>query len=77
MVTKIEGACALHCIITPNCVKMHGDNGMGAFDEAVRRLRKSYKECLEGWRSQGKLPEFHIALTVDRNKMIEVEKEDA
>ncbi len=63
--TKIDGMCALHTVITPNCVRIHGNNGLGAFDEAVRRLREEYKRCLEGWQSQGKIPTFHVVLTVE------------
>ena len=64
--TKIDGICALHTIITPNCVRIHGNNGLGAFDEAAKRLREEYKLCLEGWQRQGKIPTFHVVLTVER-----------
>ena len=71
MATTVLGASALHCVITPNCVRVQGDQGMGAFDEAVRRTREMYETCLKGWVGQGKVPTFHLLLTVDRNEMEE------
>lgn len=64
--TKIPGISALHTIITPTCIALHGDEGMGAFDEAARRLRVEYAHCLAGWKKQGKTPTFHLVLTVER-----------
>jgi hypothetical protein len=68
MATTINGLKAKHAIITPNCIVMHGVEG--AIDEALKRLRESFMECYTGWASQGKIPEFHVVLTVDRNKVV-------
>lgn len=66
MATNIPGMKAKHSIISPECIRIHGNNGMGAFDEAAMRLRESYRECLEGWKKDGITPTFHVVLTVER-----------
>lgn len=64
----IPGVKALHTVITPNCRKIHGNNGMGAFDEAVKRLREEYAHCLDGWEKAENQPNYHLVLMVERQK---------
>lgn len=68
MATTIDGSKAQHAIITPNCIVTRGVEG--AIDEALKRLRESFMECYRGWASQGKVPEFNLVLTVDRDKVV-------
>lgn len=60
--TKTPGICAKHAIITPACQQGRGPDE--AFEEAVRRLRKEYDRCREGWGDRQ--PNFHLVLTVER-----------
>lgn len=60
---EIPGTTARHAIITDTCRANHTD--MGAFEEAVRRLREEYEACLRGW-PVGKGVKFHVALLVER-----------
>lgn len=60
---KIPGAAARHAIITDVCRSNRTD--MGAFDEAVDRLRESYIQAVEGWRGHPGV-QFHLVLTVER-----------
>ncbi len=62
MTTTVPGISARHCKISNDCRELHGDDG--AFDEAIRRLRKTYDECLPGWK--GREVSFHVVLTVER-----------
>lgn len=64
--TMIQGVKAKHAITTPNCRKIHGNAGLGAFDEAVKRIREEYVRCLEGWQESEKQPDYHLVLTVQR-----------
>lgn len=64
--TTIPGVRAIHTIITPNCRAIHGNAGLGAFDEAVRRVREEYARCLKGWQDSEKQPDYHLVLTVQR-----------
>lgn len=60
--TDVPGMCAQHAIITQDCRKGRGDDG--AFEEAVRRLRREYEHAVKGW---GDYPvNFHVVLTVER-----------
>lgn len=59
----LPGMIAEHAIISDTCRENRGD--MGAFDEAVRRLREEYARCIEGWRGTPGVT-FHLALTVER-----------
>ena len=65
---QIPGVKALHTIITPNCRVLHGNNGLGAFDEAAKRLRVKYAEFLDGWQKAERQPNYHLVLTVERPK---------
>lgn len=68
MSTTIPGHKAVHAIITPDCISARGVDG--AIDEALKRLRQAYQGAYKGWTSQGKVPEFHVVLTVDRDKVV-------
>lgn len=63
MSKEVPGLCALHAIITDNCRKLHGDPG--AFDEAMRRIRKQYDLSVAGWSGTTGV-KFHLVLTVER-----------
>ena len=66
--TKIPGTSVMHTIITPNCQKIHGEGGLGAFDEACRRIREDYARCIKGWKDSEIKPTYHLALTMERPK---------
>lgn len=61
---KVPGICAQHAIITEQCRQNRGD--AGAFNEAMRRLFMAYEGSLVGWRSQGKEPNIHVILSVEK-----------
>lgn len=63
MTTKVDGIAALHCIITDSCREHHGSAGT-AFDEAVKRLRTEFDNCILGW-GDTKDVDYHLVLTVD------------
>lgn len=75
--TEIEGACAIHTVITDACHKHHGGPG-SSFQEAVNRVRKEYYRCLKGWEDTPGV-DYHLALTVDspRHKEIRARAEEA
>jgi len=58
------GMKARHAIITPTCRENRTDGG--AWGEACDRLKDSYRQCLSGWRMDGKEPTFHLVLYVER-----------
>jgi hypothetical protein len=60
---KLPGLPAAHAIIRDGCREAHGE--MGAFEEAVARLRREYEACLAGW-PRGKGVQFHVLLIVER-----------
>ena len=64
--TTIPGVRAKHTIITENCRNLHGNSGLGAFDEAVKRIREEYANCLKGWQESERQPNYHLVLTVER-----------
>jgi hypothetical protein len=59
--SNIPGMSAQHAIITPVC--RHNKTDMGAFDESVERMRKTYLSCLEGRGEDGS--NYHLVLTVE------------
>ncbi len=62
MESKVPGIKAAHAIISTNCRAMRGD--IGAYDEAVLRLRSDYEKLLSHWpREKG--AKFHVVLTVE------------
>ena len=63
-VSNVPGINACHAIITPTCRTNKTD--MGAFDEAVERLRKEYIVCLEGRGEDGS--NYHVVLSVEPPK---------
>ena len=62
---NIPGSAAKHAIITDAC--RSGKTDMGAFDEAVERLRQSYVDALEGWRDYEGV-NYHLILSIERPK---------
>lgn len=52
---------AQHAVITPTCRANKTD--MGAFDEAVERLRRQYLQSVEGW---GDAANYHLKLELER-----------
>jgi hypothetical protein len=56
----IPGIKAKHAIITPVC--RANRTNVGAFEEAVQRLRDEYAACLEA----NEQSNFHLVLTVER-----------
>lgn len=63
--TMIPGINARHTIITDECRSSRGD--MGAFDEAVRRLRMEYV-IITKMRHEEKDLNLHLVLTVEDKK---------
>ena len=63
---KVDGVSVLHTIISPQCQQVHGNLGLGAFDEACHRIREEYARCVEGWKDSEKKPTYHLVLTMDR-----------
>jgi len=61
--TTIDGASAIHCVITDACHEHHGGKG-SSFQEAVDRVRRQYFQCLEGW-GETEGVDYHLVLTVD------------
>lgn len=59
--SAIPGMNAVHAIITPTCRSNKTD--MGAFDEAVERLRQEYLTCLRGRGEDGS--QYHVVLSVE------------
>ena len=57
--SHVPGANAKHAIITPTCRANKG--AMGAFEEAVQRLREEYEACLP----HGEKANFHVVLAVE------------
>ena len=61
----LPGATARHCVITPACIRKHGRQG--AIDEALRLVRQSLVECVDGWEdSRPGRAYFHVACSVER-----------
>jgi hypothetical protein len=58
---------AKHCIITDNCRELHGE--IGAFNEAVKRLRDEYIEIVKGHK-QGIGSQIHLTLSIERKHML-------
>ena len=52
---------AQHAIITSTCRANHTD--IGAFDEAVARLRQQYEQSVKGW---GDKANYHLKLEIER-----------
>lgn len=52
---------AQHAIITPTCRANRSD--IGAFEEAVARLRRQYEQSVEGW---GDKANYHLKLEIER-----------
>lgn len=63
MSTVIPGIKAKHVFITDNCRVVQGGD-LEAFDEAVRRVRAEYEQCVSK-HSRGNDVKFHLVLTVD------------
>ncbi len=59
--SAVPGMNAKHAIITPAC--RANKTNMGAFDEAVERLRKEYVNCLLGRGEDG--AQYHVVLSVE------------
>lgn len=59
--TPVPGVSARHTVITDTCRTNRGD--LGAWEEAVARLRAAYVQALPAW-PVGTEVEFHLALTV-------------
>ena len=52
-----------HAIITPVCRGNRGD--MGAFEEAVQRLREQYIQTLNAYEDMSFIKNFHLKLDVE------------
>lgn len=63
--STVPGIAAAHAIITEECRRNRGD--VGAFEEAVRRLRKAFDEGLTFW-ALGTGKRIHLVLTVELPK---------
>ena len=61
--TQIPGIAARHAIITPACRGPEGEGAMGAFEEAVNRVRQEYIACEAQYATKAN---FHLVLTVER-----------
>ncbi len=61
LMSNIPGMNAVHAIVTPAC--RENKTNMGAFDEAVERLRSMYLSCLEGRGEDGS--NYHVVLSVE------------
>ena len=63
--SAVPGLTARHAVVSDQCRDIHGD--LGAFDEAVERLRETYVECLLGWKRQNIAGvKYHLVLSVER-----------
>lgn len=60
--TETPGIAAHHAIITPTC--RQGRGAVGAFDEAMRRIRAEYEVCERA--AANAEARFHLVLTVER-----------
>ena len=61
--STIPGGTARHAVITDTCRTNRGD--VGAFEEAVSRLREEYGRIVRGW-AIGTGVQIHVVLTVER-----------
>lgn len=62
---NIPGAIAKHAIITDVCRNNHGNTG--AIDEASRRVKEEYLECVKRIDEQNaKGFKFHVIMSVER-----------
>jgi hypothetical protein len=62
-VTKVEGICAKHAIITDVCRRNRGDED--AVEEALLRARNALSLAMKGW-DVGRGVKFHVVVTVER-----------
>lgn len=60
----VPGTQVTAVFITPECRSNRGD--MGAWDEAVKRLRTQYDEVVEGWQGRDEQPTLNLVLTMER-----------
>lgn len=61
--SQIPGIKGAHCIISDECRSNHGD--IGAFNEAMRRLRDEYERCANNW-TIGRGAKLHLVLSLER-----------
>ncbi len=62
--SAVPGINARHAIITAECRRAR--NNIGAFEEAVDRLRQEYLHCLAGILIDDTDTKFHLVLSVER-----------
>ena len=60
----VPGLKVVHAIVTPNCRRVRGLHG--AFEEAVRRLRKEYLTC-DTYDCNAKV-DYHVVITLVRHE---------
>ena len=70
MRTRLPGIKAMHCVVSDNCRRAHGD--AEAFDQAVARMKAKYLDVVKARRQRGDDGvQYHIVLTIDGSGVLE------